>query len=155
VRPKWGTRFTQLVAHNCNAAVEIVVGDPIEEVSGAKRGRIDHTVINPRACPRTCKHSFSAVISSGWLVEHAKGYYSFSDGRKRPLCAQWGLGAGHPMLREVVAVGSFRTCIAFISLGDGRANVPSIQFHPSHWNRSQPLGDGSLRAATKTKMKEW
>ena len=29
------------------------------------------------------------------------------------------------MLGEVVAVGSFRTCIAFISLGDGRANVQS------------------------------
>jgi hypothetical protein len=62
VHPKWGTRLTQLVARNCNAAVEIVVGDPIEEVSGAKRGRIDHTMINQRACPRTCKHSFSAVI---------------------------------------------------------------------------------------------
>ena len=57
----------ELVARNCNAAIEIAVGDPKEEVSGAKGGRIGHTMVNPRACPRTCKHSFSAVVSSGWL----------------------------------------------------------------------------------------
>ena len=45
------------------------------------------------------------------------------------------------MLGEVVAVGSFRTCIAFISLGDGRANVQSIHFHPNHWSHTQLNSD--------------
>ena len=45
------------------------------------------------------------------------------------------------MLREAAAVGSLRTCIAFISLGDGRANVQSIHFHPNHWSRAQLNSD--------------
>ena len=49
--------------------------------------------------------------------------HSFSESRTRPLCVQWGLGAGHPKFGEVLAVGSLRACVAFMSMGDGRASV--------------------------------
>ncbi len=45
------------------------------------------------------------------------------------------------MLREAAVVDSSRTCIAFISLGDGRANVQSIHFYPNYWSRTQLNSD--------------
>ena len=45
------------------------------------------------------------------------------------------------MLSKAPVVGSSRTCIAFISLGDGRANVQSIHFHPNHWSHTQLNSD--------------
>ena len=88
-------------------------------VAGEKRTVPNATTVHPR----TCKHSFST-------------------GKQKTIV--WSLRppskSASPLI-EAPAVGSPRTCIAFISLGDGRANVQSIHFHPKHWSHTQLNSD--------------
>ena len=74
------------LAHR-HVAVEIAVGNPAAVVGVAERGRIGHTMVNPRACPRTCKHSFSAVISSGWQFERAVEAFIFRKPHATIVCS--------------------------------------------------------------------
>ena len=76
------------LAHR-HVAVEIAVGNPAVVVGVAERGRIGHTMVNPRACPRTCKHSFSAVISSGWRFERAVEAFIFRKPHATIACSMW------------------------------------------------------------------
>jgi hypothetical protein len=113
---------------------EAVVGDPVEEVGGiGKRPcRTPQQFTRERASIHFHRDCWSNVLRDS---------IHFLPAGRGQLCGQCGLGVGQHMLREAAAVGSLRTCIAFISLGDGRANVQSIHFHPNHWSRAQLNSD--------------